>query len=205
MGFYDKNVVPYCIELACGLHELDPARESSARALHGTVLEIGFGSGMNVPFYPAAVEKVLAVDPSSVARRIGRKRIAQARCPIEDVGLDAERLALNSGVADCALSTFTLCSIPDVQSAVREVKRVLKPGGRLYFAEHGRSPEPGVARWQDRFTPLQRALFGGCHLNRDVREILEHGGFRVERLETSYVKGAPRSHGYLSVGVAVAS
>jgi ubiquinone/menaquinone biosynthesis C-methylase UbiE len=205
MGIYENYVVPYCIELGCGIRELHPVRKSSARELHGTVLEIGFGSGMNVPYYPAAVEKILAVDPSSVARRIGKKRIVRAQCVIEDVGLDAERIALNGGVADCALSTFTLCTIPDVENAVREVKRILKPGGRLYFAEHGRAPEPGVARWQDRLTPLQRALFGNCHLNRDVRAMLERGGFRIERMETSYLKSAPRTHGYLNVGVAVAS
>jgi SAM-dependent methyltransferase len=197
--------VPYCLELGCSAQDLVPAREQAARGLYGSVLEIGFGSGLNVPYYPGAVRKVLAVDPSRVARRIGRKRISAARCPIESIGLDAERIDAEDGSADAALSTFTLCSIADAERALGEVKRILKPGGRLHFLEHGRAPDPAVARWQDRINGLQRRLCGGCNINRDIRGLVERAGFRIESLDTRYYPGAPRTHGFTFAGVAVAA
>jgi ubiquinone/menaquinone biosynthesis C-methylase UbiE len=203
MGWYDDLVVPYCIELGCGTKELIPARERVTHGLHGTVLEIGFGSGLNVPLYPGAVTKVLAVDPSARARHIGRKRIARARCAIEPIGLDAERIDARDASADAALSTFTLCSIPVAERALAEVRRILKPGGRLHFLEHGRSPDAGVARWQDRLNGLQRAVCGGCNINRDIRQLLERSGFVIESLDTSYFPGMPRTHAYMFVGAAV--
>jgi SAM-dependent methyltransferase len=202
MGWYDDLVVPYCIELGCGLKELVPARERVLHGLHGSVLEIGFGSGLNVPLYPAAVRKILAVDPSARARHIGRKRIANARCAIESIGLDAERIDARDASADAALSTFTLCTIPVAERALAEVKRILKPGGRLHFLEHGRAPDLGVARWQDRLNGIQRAVCGGCNINRDICGVLERAGFTVESLEAGYSAG-PRTHAYLFSGTAV--
>jgi SAM-dependent methyltransferase len=204
MGFYGDFIVPYCIEFCCGMKALVPEREKAAAGLSGTVLEIGFGSGMNLPYYPERVTRVLAVDPSERARRIGRKRIAAARCPVEVVGLDAESIRADAGSADSALSTFTLCTVPSAEQALREVRRILKPGGRLMFVEHGRAPDPKVARSQDRWNGLQRAIAGGCNLNRDIPELLRAAGFRIESLEASYFPGMPRTHGYLYRGAAVA-
>ena len=202
MGIYEKHILPRMIDLACGVAELGPMREKVVSQLSGTVLEIGFGSGLNLPFLPAAVERVLAVDPSQTARKLGRKRIDATHCPIEFIGLDATRIAAETSSADCALSTFTLCTIDDVGSALREVKRILKPGGRLLFVEHGRAPDAGTLRWQNRLNPLQRTLCGGCNLNRDIAALLRAAGFELGALEVGYAAELPRTHGYLYSGLA---
>jgi ubiquinone/menaquinone biosynthesis C-methylase UbiE len=205
MGFYDDFVVPWCVELSCGAKPISAERAKLMPGLAGEVLEIGFGSGLNVPHYPAAVTRVLAVDPSERARRIGRKRIASARCPIETVGLDAESIRLDAARADCALSTFTLCTIPDAARALGEVKRILRPGGRLFFLEHGKAPDAGVARWQERINGLQRAIAGGCNLNREIPALVTQSGFAIESLDSYYVPGAPYTHAYFFRGVARAT
>lgn len=202
MGFYDDVVVPYCIELSCGMKALAPLREKATAGLHGTVLEIGFGSGLNLPYMPHAVTRVLAVDPSARSRRIGRGRIEAARFPIDFVGLEAESIRADSASADCALSTFTLCTIPDVARALAEVRRILRPGGRLFFVEHGRAPDAGVARWQARLNGIQRAMCGGCNLNRDIPALLRDAGFTVEGLDASYMKPAPPTHAFMFSGSA---
>lgn len=202
MGFYNDFVLPWCIDLSCGMKALAPQRKRVASGLHGTVLEVGFGSGLNLPFMPAAVERVLAVEPSERARRLAQKRVEQSRCEVQYAGLDAQRVQLDDAVADCALSTFTLCTIPDVARALGEIKRILKPGGQLFLLEHGAAPDAGVARWQNRLNGFQQTVAGGCNLNRDIRAILEHAGFRAEALESGYFKEMPRTHGYLYSGVA---
>jgi SAM-dependent methyltransferase len=204
VGFYGERVVPYLIEWACGSKAFRPERAKAAGGLSGTVLEIGFGSGMNVPFYPASVTRVLAVDPSERARAIGRARIAEARCPVEVIGLDAQAVRADSASADSALSTFTLCSVPEAERALAEVRRILKPGGRFFFVEHGRAPDPSVSRWQDRLNGLQRALAGGCNLNRDIAALVRAAGFQLETLEASYFPNIPRPFGYFYRGAAVA-
>jgi SAM-dependent methyltransferase len=204
MGFYDDVIVPYCIELSCGMKALAPLRDKVCADLHGTVLEIGFGSGMNLPYMPGAVTRVLAVDPSERARRIGRRRIEAARVPIDFVGLGAEAIRADSASADCALSTFTLCTVPDVARALAEVRRILRPGGRFFFVEHGRAPDAGVARWQDRLNGIQRATCGGCNLNRDVPALLRAAGFAIDTLDASYMKPAPPTHAYMFSGSALA-
>lgn len=203
MGLYEKHILPHLIDLACGAPELTPYRQTVVSQARGTVLEIGFGSGLNLPLLPAAVERVLAVDPSGTARKIGRKRIAAATCAVDFVGLDAERIAAATGSADCALSTFTLCTIEDVAGALREVRRILKPGGAFLFVEHGRAPDPRTSRWQDRMNGLQRRLCGGCNLNRDIASLVRDAGFTLRDLDMGYVPGLPRTHAYLYTGVAV--
>ena len=182
--------------------ELDKIREQAVFGLSGVVLEVGFGSGLNVPLYPAGVGRVLAVEPAPVARRLAAKRIAASPVPVEYVGLGAQSLPLGTESVDHVLTTWTLCTIPEVSDALGEMHRVLRPGGQLHFAEHGRSPDPSVARWQDRLTPLQRALAGGCHLNRPIDKLIEAAGFHMARLENFYMKG-PKWTSYMYVGVAV--
>jgi len=204
MGWWEELVVPWCIELSCGAKAISAERATVTPGLAGVVLEIGFGSGLNLPHYPAGVTRVLAVDPSERARRIGRKRIEAAPFPVESVGLDAESIRLDSRCADAALSTFTLCTIPEAERALAEVKRVLKPGGRLHFLEHGRAPDARVARWQDRINGIQRAVAGGCNLNRAIPELVRSAGFEIESVESYYVAGAPYTHAYFYRGSATA-
>jgi ubiquinone/menaquinone biosynthesis C-methylase UbiE len=200
MGVYNDVILPWCIELSCGMKALGPEREKTAAGLSGDVLEVGFGSGLNLRYLPASVKRLLAVEPSLRARKLAEKRIAKARCPVEFVGLDAQVLQLPDASADAALSTFTLCTIPDVESALREIRRVLKPGGRLFLLEHGRAPDPGVARWQDRLNGMQKLIAGGCHINRDMRALLRAAGFAPDDLSTAYFEQMPRTHGYLYRG-----
>jgi len=203
MGFYENVVLPYFIDLTCGMKALEPERQKTAAALSGTVLEIGFGSALNLPHYPRSVTRVLGVDPSGRARHIGRRRIAALHCPVDIVGLTAETIDVEDATADSAIATFTICTIPGVERALGEVKRILKPGGRFHFLEHGRAPDRGVALWQDRLNGVQRAVAGGCNLNRDVPGLLEAAGFRVEFVEAGYFPRTPRTHGYLYRGSAV--
>jgi SAM-dependent methyltransferase len=203
MGLYERHLLPRIIDFACAAPELIPYRRKVVSQARGTVLEIGFGSGLNLPLLPAAVDRVLAVDPSETAHELARKRIAAASCAVDSIGLEAERIAAETASADCALSTFTLCTIDDVAGALREVRRILKPGGRFLFVEHGRAPDPGTLRWQDRMNSLQRYLCGGCNLNRDIAALVRDAGFTLQDLEQGYVPGLPRTHAYLYTGSAV--
>jgi len=206
MGLYADVLLPHCIDFACGAKGLLPERQKVAEGLHGVVLEIGFGSGLNVPCYPRAVTRVLGVDPSGRALRIAAKRIASAPCPIDFVGLEAEAIAVEDASVDTALCTFTLCTIAGAESALREVRRALVPGGTFHFLEHGRAPDPSVARWQDRLNGVQRALFGGCNLNRDIAALVRSAGLSIRSLAAGYHPAfpGPRTHSYLCSGVAVA-
>lgn len=177
------------------------ARERTCAELTGDVLELGFGSGLNVPHYPAGVTGVWAVDPSVVAHRLARRRIDAAAVPVHHAAFTAEMLPFPDGRFDVALSTFTLCTVPDVAGALREVLRVLAPGGRLHFLEHGLAPDAGVARWQRRLAPLNRAVAGGCHLDRDVGALLLGAGFDLEECTTYYGQG-PRAFAYRYQGLA---
>ena len=190
MSWYGEHVLPRIVDLACGGARMEPVRRPALEGLEGTVVELGFGSGPNVPLYPSAVERVLAVEPSEGARAIARRRMAGVdHPPVEFVGLDGARLPLADGSADAVLSTFTLCTIPDVDAAMAEVVRVLRPGGSLHFLEHGRSEDPKVLRHQVRFEPIQRHIAGGCHLTRDPAELAAAAGLRVEGLARFRLQG----------------
>jgi len=201
MGWYRDQVLPRCNNILLGGRDLTPARARVAADLAGNVLEIGFGSGLNVPHYPAAVTLVQAVDPATVGRKLAARRLAASQVPVEFIGLDGQALPLESASIDHVLITWTMCTIPDVDSALREMHRVLRPGGQVHFVEHGRSPDPGVARWQDRLTPLQRWVFGGCHLNRPIDRLLSRAGFGVTRMDNYYLAGL-KPLGYSYEGVA---
>jgi ubiquinone/menaquinone biosynthesis C-methylase UbiE len=203
VGWYERHVVPRIVNVLCASKRMEPLRRRALEDVSGVVLEIGFGSGGNLPVYPAEVERVVAVEPSDVGRELAGKRLEASRVPVEFAGLDGEALPLPDASVDNAVSTWTLCTIPDVVAAVREVRRVLKPGGRFFFLEHGRSPDPKVARNQDRFDGLEQRLAGGCHLNRDIRGIVEQGGLTVEQCDNFYF-GIPKAWTYMYAGRAVA-
>ncbi len=202
MGLYSDQVLPRIVDLTMRGSEVDEARARVAAGLDGEVLEIGFGSGRNIPYYPARLKRVWAVDPAAVGRKLAEKRAAASAVPIEYIGLDAQALPAGDASADHVLSTWTLCTIPDPMAALAEIIRVLRSGGAFHFVEHGRSPDAKVARRQDRLTPLQRRVAGGCHLNRPVGELVTASGLEVTRLETYYMKG-PRAMQYTFEGIAV--
>jgi ubiquinone/menaquinone biosynthesis C-methylase UbiE len=201
MGVWERQVVPRIVEKACGMGEIRPFRRDVAEGLVGEVVEIGFGSGMNLPYLPAEVTRVWAVDPSDVARKLAAERVAKATVTVEYVGLDGEALPLEDETADSALSTFTLCTIPDVERALGEVLRVLRPGGTFHFLEHGLCPEPKVARWQHRLTPIQRRLCGGCHFNRPIADLVARSGLEITTVHNPPMRG-PKFAGYLYLGTA---
>ena len=200
--FYNQHVLPHLVDAALRGREITRMRERAVSGLDGVVLEIGFGSGRNVPLYPPAVSRVLGVEPAEEAWAMASKRIAASPVPVEHIGLDGQSLPLEDASVDHVLSTWTLCTIPDVQAALAETLRVLRPGGSFHFVEHGLSPDDHVARWQHRLTPIQRRLAGGCHLNRPIDRLLVDAGFRLERLDTHY--GAwPKAFGWVFEGVGV--
>jgi ubiquinone/menaquinone biosynthesis C-methylase UbiE len=202
MGIYSDRVLPHIVDKACGMKTNNRLRERVVAGLHGEVVEIGFGSGLNVPFYPAAVRRVAAVEPADVGWRIAAKRVAASPVAIERSGLDGQQLPFEDNSFDTALSTWTMCTIPDVARALAEVRRVLRPGGTLHFVEHGLAPDEGVVRWQRRLEPMQKRLFGGCHLTREIPVLIEAAGFRIKELDSFYEEGAPRVFGAESLGVA---
>jgi ubiquinone/menaquinone biosynthesis C-methylase UbiE len=204
MGFYEDQLLPRFTNVVMARREFRPIRERVAAGLDGEVLEVGFGSGLNVPHYPSAVRRVRAVDPATVGRKLAANRTRASPVPVEYVGLEGEELALEPASVDHVLTTWTLCTIPDVERALGEVRRVLRPGGSFHFVEHGRSPEPNVARWQDRLTPLQRRVAGGCHLNRPIDQLVAGSGLKVAKMENYYAKG-PRAFGYMFEGLATKS
>jgi SAM-dependent methyltransferase len=201
VGFYREHVLPRLIDWACATPGMEKWRVEVVTGLRGRVVEIGFGSGLNVEHYPAEVDIVLAVEPAAVARKLARKRTAAGKVPVEHVGADGQSLPIAEASCDAALSTFTLCTVPDPSVTLREVSRVLRPGGRFHFLEHGISPDPGVAAWQRRLEPLQRRVAGGCHLTRDPAVVVHRAGFQLERCDQAYAKG-PKPWSYFTLGVA---
>ena len=201
MGFYGTYVLPRLVELAMKNKAADQERARFVPRASGVVLEIGVGSGLNIPVYGAAVRKLYALDPSPELLRMARPRAKRAGFPVEFLERSAEAIPLADESVDTAVTTWTLCSIPDAARALREMRRVLRRDGRLIFIEHGRSVDPRVVRWQDRLTPWWRRISGGCHLNRPIDRLLEQGGFLVAEMERGYGTG-PRTMSYLYRGIA---
>ena len=178
-------------------------REVRARVcsgLRGDVVEVGFGTGLNSPYYPSEVTRLYAVEPSQVSMRMARPRVEKNNVPMEPAGLSGERLDLPSERFDSVLSTWTLCTIPDVGAALAELHRVLKPGATFHFVEHGHAPEPGIARWQERIEPFWKPIAGGCHLTRQMSELIDQAGFIIDNLDTYYFTGELRPFGYTYEG-----
>jgi ubiquinone/menaquinone biosynthesis C-methylase UbiE len=204
VGFYTAHVVPRVTNVVLGNKAFGRIRAKVCDGLHGDVLELGFGSGRNVPYLPAEVSGIWAVDPSGVGRKLAARRVAASPIPVHTAGLDGARLDLPDARFDAALSTMTLCTIPDVDGALHELHRVLKRGAAFHFAEHGRAPDAKVARTQDRLNGLQQKVAGGCNLNREIVELLARAGFEVTDLENFFLQG-PKAFGYMYVGRARAA
>ncbi len=202
MGVYRDQVLPRAIDLALRGRQFAALRARVAAGLEGEVLEIGFGSGLNIPHYPDGLKRVRAVDPAAAGRKLAARRAAMSAVPIDYAGSDAQELPAGDASVDSVLSTWTLCTIPDSARALAEVHRVLRPGGAFCFVEHGLSPDARIARLQQRLTPFQRRAFGGCHLDRRIDQLVTAAGFELTRLDTFYMKG-PRALGYTFEGVAV--
>lgn len=202
MGWYARQVLPRIINRTCGIEAVIPVRRRVCQGLAGEIVEIGFGSGLNVPYYPAAVTRVAAVEPSDTGWKLAEPRLRAARMPVQRAGQDGQALPMEPGSFDAALSFCTLCTIPDPGTALRELRRVLRPGGTLHFAEHGLAPDEPVRRWQRRLEPVHVRFLGGCHLTRPVASMLTEAGFVLTDLDVFYFPGAPRASNAFSVGIA---
>jgi len=201
MGLYGKYVLPTLTDLAMRNAAARAERARFVPQATGVVLEVGVGSGLNIPNYGAGVRKLYALDPSAELLRMARPRAERAPFPVEFLQHPAESIPLGDGSVDTVVTTWTLCTIPDAIAALGEMRRVLRPDSRLIFIEHGRSPDPGVVRWQDRLTPFWRKVSGGCHWNRPIDQLLEQGGFQMSEIERGYMAG-PRIGSYLFRGIA---
>lgn len=204
MSWYARTVLPHLLDLVCSMGPIQRQREKVIPQACGRVLEIGMGTGLNLPFYDRArVKSIVGVDPALQMHKLALKRSLAASIPVELVGVSAQSLPVADASFDTVVSTYTLCSIPDPLAALRELRRALVPGGKLLFCEHGRAPDEGVLRWQTRLQPYWTKIAGGCHLNRDIPALLEAAGFKPQ-VQSRYISG-PRIFSYHFWGEAVAA
>jgi SAM-dependent methyltransferase len=190
MGLYGRFILPKLVNLACRTSPVTRQRQKVIPKATGTVLELGFGSGLNIPFYDAAqVRQVLALEPSQEMWSLAEESVRSAQFEVERLEASAEEVPLADGTADTVVATYTLCTIPELSVALNEIHRVLKPGGTFVFCEHGAAPDEDVRRWQDRLNPIWTRLSGGCNINRPIPSLLEEGGFRIQEMDTMYLPG----------------
>lgn len=199
MSFYEERILPHLVNLAMRNHRLLPYRERVIAAAEGRVLEIGIGSGLNLPFYGARVREVLGLDPAPRLIAMARRAAEEVTVPVTFLEGSAEAIPLDDASVDTIAVTWSLCSIPDAGQALHEMRRVLKSTGQLLFVEHGQAPEPGVRKWQDRLTPAWKRIAGGCHLNRPIHTLIDGNGFAMAQIETGYMKG-PKPMAFLYEG-----
>jgi len=203
MAFYENYILPHLINCACSSPPILKQRAMIVPQCTGTILEVGMGSGLNLPYYDAdKVNHIWGLEPSAGMRRKASKNLAQSRIPVSWLDLPGENIPLEENSVDTVLLTCTLCTIGDWQTALKEMRRVLKSDGTLLFCEHGKADSAGVAKWQDRLNPWWRKLAGGCNLNRPMDELIRQGGFRIDKLDRFYMKGAPKFAGHLYRGEA---
>jgi ubiquinone/menaquinone biosynthesis C-methylase UbiE len=202
MGLYRDWVLPRIVNVACGTPVTAEERKKALAGVQGNVLELGFGTGHNLPFYPGGVERVTAVDPSTASARLARSRIAAAPFRVEYMAITGERIEAPDESFDSVVSTYTLCSVADPVAVLEQIRRVLKPAGRFHLLEHGLADEPGVQRWQQRLNGLNGLLLGGCTLNRDIERLVRQAGFAFDVLEKYYVEGDPKFIGWVTRAVA---
>lgn len=206
MGFYETSILPLMIDLSCGTREVQKQRQRVVPLAEGRVLEVGMGSGLNIPFYdPSRIEFVWGLEPSEGMRRKAAPRLAKSPFEIKWLDLPGEQIPLDDHSADTVLLTYTLCTIPDFRKALAQMRRVLKPDGKLLFSEHGASPDMGVRRWQDRVNPVWKRIAGGCNINREIPRALEEAGFKIQQLDSMYLPKTPRIMGFQYWGVATHS
>jgi ubiquinone/menaquinone biosynthesis C-methylase UbiE len=202
LGFYQDFIVPHLINVAMRNRQLVPYRERVIASAQGRVLEVGIGSGVNIPFYGSQMRELIGLEPAPRLIAMAHDAGARTALPVQLIEGSSEAIPIDSASIDTVVSTWTLCTVPDVLSALREMRRVLKPGGRFLFAEHGLAPEKSIQRWQNWLNPAWKRLGGGCHLNRAIDRLIEDSGFRIERLNTGYL-GRRNPMTFMYEGVAV--
>ncbi len=202
MNFYSKFIFPRLLDFTMSGSQLAPYRQETLSPVEGKVLEIGFGTGLNLSYYPENIEKLVTVDPNPGANKLAQKRIKKADIEVDSRVLNGENLPMEANTFDTVVSTWTLCSIPKVEQAIAEIHRVLKPGGKFVFIEHGLSDEPSVQKWQNHLTPIQKIVGDGCHLNRNIRELVKQQFDNLE-IKEFYVEDFPKVIGYHYQGIAI--
>ena len=197
MNPYEKYILPHFINVACGMKPITLQRQKVVPEASGRILEVGMGSGLNMPYYdPSKVEKVYGLEPSEDMRALASKRVANAPFEVEFIDLPGEEIPLEDNSVDTVLLTYTLCTIPDTAQALAQMKRVLKPGGKLLFSEHGAAPDESVKKWQERINPYWKPIAGGCNLNRAIPQLLEQAGFKIKDMDMAYLPGTPKFAGF---------
>lgn len=197
MTFYEKHCLPHLIHFACGLQSIARQRRKVVPLVEGRVLEVGMGGALNLPFYdPGKVEFVWGLEPSEEMRKLARKNLMQSPIEVKWIALPAGEIPLDDGSVDSVLLTYTLCTIPDWQAALQQMRRVLKPEGKLIFCEHGAAPDETTRRWQAQLNPVWKKIAGGCHLDRPIPAYIEEAGFRITKMESAYLPGVPRIAGF---------
>ena len=204
MGFYAKHVLPRCLDMACGMGPISKQRQKVVPFAHGMVLEIGIGSGQNIPFYnPDKVSKIIGVDPDEHIWKLSAARRTECPIEIDRIGLSGEEIPLDKNMADTVVVTYSLCTIPDPVKALKEMSRIMKPGGQILFTEHGKAPDANVHKWQNRIDPYWKKIAGGCHSGRDIPALFHQAGLTLDSLDEMYIPG-PKVLGYNYWGAAKA-
>jgi ubiquinone/menaquinone biosynthesis C-methylase UbiE len=203
MGFYNEKIIPFFYDKSMDKPHIREKRKIILKDVYGEVLEIGFGTGLNLPLYPVSVTKITMIDKNPGMNNKARKRISESSIAVESKELDGENLPFDDETFDSVVSTYTLCSIKNVEQAIREIKRVLKPEGKFFFQEHGLSENPKIQKWQNRLNPLQKVWADGCNLNRNFNELLTGAGFQFKEFRNYYMEKDPKTHGYMYEGIAV--